>query len=724
MKVDSPNQQNPEITKNKISIDKKIITSNINTNDTTKNKIQENINTSKNNTNNTDYINMNKDQLYETFLLFHNFLSLKQNNAQKIDIKEIDDISSFNLGNESQNQRNIPNIQFYQQNNLKKNSKEISNDLKSLNYSKIKRKKYLNESFTLNNKNLSNEYSHDFSSNNLDTYSASIGDSIQVMAYDLLNNKNKKKLNSMNITCKTTKSRDNKNILNKINNKTNKSETKREISDYNNKAQNKENELIKNIKKIKVVKCKEEYKRDTNDNKNNKEQIIENKIKELNYETIKFREEKDKVIKIKKEYEKLHEKLIKDIEEFDIKKMNFEKYKEEEFNKIKEEKEKLLIERKELNNIKSETQTKKNNEEMINQLKNYISELKIIINKQENELRLLSQNNKINNYIINTYKTINTSDQNESKPNYFKTLRNQAKSKKLKEEIAKEFMPNLSCSKIKTKSFQNNCDKNTKSISLLNINDYSKIDKRKDSKKKDKISLTKINPNLKMNISTKTSNLKANMKTNLENKICTQREKKIITYHHKNLKRNNEIKNNITKRKDIKTSDKFSKTTNDFYQKNKEIKENKEKINNDNFEEELNKPLNPGEYDFIIPEKYSEKNYILIKKEKIDNKEVCIYSKNKKEIIFPSGIRKEIFNDGFQLIYFNNGDIKQSFKDGKNIYYYKEADTVQTSYSNGINIFKFSNGQIEKHFPNGLKKVFFPNGTVDYILNENNTENI
>ena len=285
-------------------------------------------------------------------------------------------------------------------------------------------------------------------------------------------------------------------------------------------------------------------------------------------------------------------------------------------------------------------------------------------------------------------------------------------------------MPNLSCSKIKTKSFQNNCDKNTKSISLLNINDYSKIDKRKDSKKKDKISLTKINPNLKMNISTKNSNLKANMKTNLENKICTQREKKIITYHHKNLKRNNEIKNNITKRKDIKNSDKFSKTTNDFYQKNKEIKENKEKINNDNFEEELNKPLNPGEYDFIIPEKYSEKNYILIKKEKIDNKEVCIYSKNKKEIIFPSGIRKEIFNDGFQLIYFNNGDIKQSFKDGKNIYYYKEADTVQTSYSNGINIFKFSNGQIEKHFPNGLKKVFFPNGTVDYILNENNTENI
>jgi hypothetical protein len=135
-----------------------------------------------------------------------------------------------------------------------------------------------------------------------------------------------------------------------LTNKTNKSETKGEISDYKNKSKNKENELIKNIKKIKVGKCKDEYKRDIND-KNNKEQIIENKIKELNYETIKFREEKDKVIKIKKEYEKLHEKLIKDIEEFNLKKINFEKYKEEEYNKIKEEKEKLLIERKKLNNI-------------------------------------------------------------------------------------------------------------------------------------------------------------------------------------------------------------------------------------------------------------------------------------------------------------------------------------------------------------------------------------
>ena len=153
---------------------------------------------------------------------------------------------------------------------------------------------------------------------------------------------------------------------------------------------------------------------------------------------------------------------------------------------------------------------------------------------------------------------------------------------------------------------------------------------------------------------------------------------------------------------------------------NKE-KNNIKDLNSDKnltFEDEFNKPLNPIEYDFIIPEKYSEDNYTLIQKEKFEDKEICLYTKNKKEIIFPSGLKKEIFEDGFQLIYFINGDIKQSYKDGKKIYFYKDSNTVQTTYPNGINVFKFNNGQIEKHFPNGIKKVFFQNGTFDCIYDE------
>ena len=199
---------------------------------------------------------------------------------------------------------------------------------------------------------------------------------------------------------------------------------------------------------------------------------------------------------------------------------------------------------------------------------------------------------------------------------------------------------------------------------------------------------------------------------------------------------NKKMKNILIKSKIIKNSDdKFSKTMTNFnrrkilYQDKNPIKVKKDKIKKDlnynkniDLEKELNKSLDPKEYDFIIPNKYSPENYSLIKTEKYEDKKLCLYTNNKREIIFPSGIKKEIYDDGFQLIYFTNGDIKQSYIDGKIIYLYKETDTIQTTYPNGIQIFKFSNGQIEKHFPNGLKKIFFPNGTIDYLFTENKKE--
>ena len=703
------------------------------TNDYTQKQDNEKLNSNKNNENENQNINdntnskifLNKEQLYETFLLFQNYLSSYKNNFENNNNQNKDEeISPFNLDNEEKNKKILSKLQFYNKQNKPKNTtKDISNNFKNLNHSKVSKKKYLNESFASNTKNVSNEYSCDFSNNNLETYSASIGDSLQIMAYDLLNNKKKKKLNSMNVTCKSTKSREIKNICNNLNYKQLKSDDKREISDYKNK--NKENELLKNIKKIKVIKCKEEYKRETND-KTIKEQIILDKIKELNYETVKFREEKDKVIKIKNEYEQLHEKLIKDIDDFNKRKIEFEKFKEEEINKIKEEKEKLLMERNEFNNFilenQSSNQSTKNDKETINNLKKYISELKSIIQKQEKELKLLSQNDNtsINNYTINGYKTLNTSGHIGKKNSQIKTLRNSSKT--LKGEIAKEFMSNLSSSKIKPTFIQNNFDKNNKSISLMNINDYSKIDKNSINKE---ISNKNNNPNLKLNTSMNIGKLKTKIKYIL-NKNCPKKEPKNVK--DKKMKKNNEIKKNILKNKeDIKTKDKFSKTTTNFMEKKKQIKENQ--INNNvdnnfNLEDEMNKPLNAKDYDFIIPEKYSKNKFKLIKKEKIDDKEIYLYNKNKKEILFQSGIKKEIFDDGFEIIYFNNGDIKQSYPDGKTIYFYKDSNTVQTTYLNGINIFKFSNGQIEKHFPNGLKKVLFPNGTTDFIFEEEKTENI
>ena len=53
--------------------------------------------------------------------------------------------------------------------------------------------------------------------------------------------------------------------------------------------------------------------------------------------------------------------------------------------------------------------------------------------------------------------------------------------------------------------------------------------------------------------------------------------------------------------------------------------------------------------------------------------------------------------------------MKQKFvgSEEKIIYYYSETNTVQTTFKNGLNVFKFSNGQIEKHYPDGSKKILF-----------------
>ena len=186
-------------------------------------------------------ISLNKDELYETFLMFHNYLSTKQQQNQiKKNITKNSDISDFNLGNEEENKNiSISNIQRYNQSNLKKSYKKNLEDLQSLNNSKIKRNKYMNECFNFNKKNINNinkEYSYDFSSNNnLDSYSTFKGNSL------LIRKKNKNKLNIANINNKTTteskKIKGNNNI-----NKTTNGFEKKEVIDYKNKS--KEKELI------------------------------------------------------------------------------------------------------------------------------------------------------------------------------------------------------------------------------------------------------------------------------------------------------------------------------------------------------------------------------------------------------------------------------------------------------------------------------------------------
>jgi len=75
----------------------------------------------------------------------------------------------------------------------------------------------------------------------------------------------------------------------------------------------------------------------------------------------------------------------------------------------------------------------------------------------------------------------------------------------------------------------------------------------------------------------------------------------------------------------------------------------------------LDDTCDQSNYDIVFNDKYhSSKNVKMIKQEiSQDRKIIRLYENGKKELIFPSGVRKEIFPDSYQIVFFTNNDIKQ-----------------------------------------------------------------
>ncbi len=103
-----------------------------------------------------------------------------------------------------------------------------------------------------------------------------------------------------------------------------------------------------------------------------------------------------------------------------------------------------------------------------------------------------------------------------------------------------------------------------------------------------------------------------------------------------------------------------------------------------------------------------------------------LFADGKKEVVFHNGVRREQWPDGYSVVYFTNGDIKQTFPPGHKkqrvVYFYSEAKTTQTTYPNGLQVYKFANGQTEKHFPDGTKEISFPDGTFKCVFPETGEE--
>lgn len=101
-----------------------------------------------------------------------------------------------------------------------------------------------------------------------------------------------------------------------------------------------------------------------------------------------------------------------------------------------------------------------------------------------------------------------------------------------------------------------------------------------------------------------------------------------------------------------------------------------------------------------------------------------VESEGVREVVFKRGGKKLIYPDGRSTVYFKNNDIKDVYPDGKVVYRFSQTDTIQTTFPDGLQIFQFANGQLEKHFPNKHKEINFPDGTVKKIAPDEGEETI
>ncbi|XP_064027455.1 centromere protein J isoform X2 [Pogoniulus pusillus] len=94
-------------------------------------------------------------------------------------------------------------------------------------------------------------------------------------------------------------------------------------------------------------------------------------------------------------------------------------------------------------------------------------------------------------------------------------------------------------------------------------------------------------------------------------------------------------------------------------------------------------------------------------------------------VFFPNGTWKKVGSDGKTItVTFFNGDVKQMMPDGTVIYYYADSKTTHTTYSDGLEVLQFSNGQIEKHYPDGKKEITFPDQTIKNLFADGQEESI
>ena len=374
---------------------------------------------------------------------------------------------------------------------------------------------------------------------------------------------------------------------------------------------------------------------------------LENEIYFLKAENEKlsyFKAEKDNIFILKGEYENLLSELNKEVENFyfikETEKKEFEKWKEEEIKKINKEK-------------KSSEKFGKINQNVIpsRKDKDEIESLKNLISKIQDEFKIKDNNNKLNSdklkrKLEESNIKINELNKNIEEISLKNTLIRSNSINFLKNNNNTISHNNLNSRKILNyndiNSHFNQSTNLTPSTQELNSNNDDSI-----SNKNNFVNKSKYNDNKKLNTNHKVvgeENINSNKSRRDSKDIKEIPKKDNSDFNSSEIHNYNEINK--------KSSFELDKNTTKSVKFNNSLEQHLDLSDNDD-----------GVYDLVFLEKYHPKkdlNLNVVKNEKLpDGKIVKFFENEKREVLFPSGVRKEIFTDGYQIVYFNNKDIKQ-----------------------------------------------------------------
>ena len=650
---------------------------------------------------NNKNLSMDKEKLFETFMLFQNFININNN---------IQNENKRQLNNEVERQIKTK----YIMNKSPKEEKENLPPPKKINYDDRPIKTSNTNFMELLEKTLANEKEEDYYKNppkkkiirqtyenkkkQINISKPSKNDKKYTYYTDFLDeqgNLDEEKYNKMRGKSfgKINKNNNNNNKILKAENEDNENKEKNINIENNNlnESEKKKEEIKDNLnEKQKVInerkKINEQLKYNNHPeiDKNTKI-IIEQKMNELNAELSECKEEKARMERLNNECLRIKLKLNNDMEQLNLRKDEFEKYRETEIKRFEKE-------RKLLNTLKIQNQTLTQNAKKD---KDTIEGLKNQIIKIQQEMRQKETTSKL------------TIDK----------LKKQIEELKLKNET-------LNNNNI-TDNINENKNKNINNIN--NNNNNNNNNDNNNNKNLENNIYNSSNSNILNNVECESPQIKQSRNGQNIPKQSSYQKKQLKNVSIGNGKENQNklpFPKTTSPKNQISPKSKNEKSIKKSYQKpEKEKIEIKSKTLQPSSKEKYLMSLDDNTYDFTFPEKYHKNDKsIIIKTSSNEGKTINLYSNNKREVIFKSGVRKEIFPDGYHIVYFTNGDLKQIFPDGKSVYYFNEAKTVHTNFNNGLQVFKFSNGQIEKHFSDGNKQIFFPDGSQKFINNDGGEE--